>query len=702
MAITSTRSFAWTSTPVTFMASAWSAALLVSFSLPVAAALPHAGSATAFRSAAVLELHTWTPLLLAVGALLVVFSYTDAPTGFARALASALCILLLLRYLYWRIFFSLPLHQNWLQMLWARFFLGVEICSIASAILVYFFMSRKLDRRALADTRQCSPLNGAPVDVFIATYNEEQSILERTIVGAKAIQHSDLRIWVLDDGARPWIQQLAAELGVMYLSRVEGKHAKAGNVNNGLQHALSTGRPPQFLLLLDADFVPYRNILRRTLGLFEDPEVGVVQTPQHFFNRDPVQVNLLSSAVWPDEQRFFFNVLMPCKDAWGVAFCCGTSAVLRVAALQACGGMATETVTEDMLTTLRMEEYGFRTIYLNERLSMGLAPESLGEFISQRSRWCLGAIQQIFTRWSFFGPARIRFISRVAFFDSVLYWVSSAWFKLTLLAAPIVFWFTGTSVVRATPADLLYWLAPVVAANFLFVLNLSEKHVLPVLTDVTQFLTMFAVAGTVVTGLLHPFGRAFKVTSKGISSSRITVQWSILARFGGIAFLTILGMIINSFSFSPYHGHPGYSLTVFWSLANAFMLCLACIVCVEPPKRRVDERFSTTEPAAVVLQDGSELPCRLQDLSLGGACLIREDGWRKLVGPAALVLDYGRITVPFDVVRREGKRLALKFQPEPVLRRQLIVHLFTGTYHQDVESVSVPEVVRALARVVVS
>ncbi len=47
---------------------------------------------------------------------------------------------------------------------------------------------------------------------------------------------------------------------------------------------------------------------------------------------------------WPDEQRFFFEILMPAKDAWG-AFCCGTSAVFRVAALLATEGMATETVT---------------------------------------------------------------------------------------------------------------------------------------------------------------------------------------------------------------------------------------------------------------------------------------------------------------------------------------------------------------------
>lgn len=50
-------------------------------------------------------------------------------------------------------------------------------------------------------------------------------------------------------------------------------------------------------------------------------------------------------------------------------------------------------VTEDYLVTLKLSEIGMKTIYLNERLSLGLAPEGLKEYITQRSRWCLGLVQ---------------------------------------------------------------------------------------------------------------------------------------------------------------------------------------------------------------------------------------------------------------------------------------------------------------------
>src|SRR3954471_7571911 len=48
--------------------------------------------------------------------------------------------------------------------------------------------------------------------------------------------------------------------------------------------------------------------------LLHEPDVGLVQTPHHFFNKDPIQSNLLIGHVWPDEQRFFFDHVMPSKD----------------------------------------------------------------------------------------------------------------------------------------------------------------------------------------------------------------------------------------------------------------------------------------------------------------------------------------------------------------------------------------------------
>ena len=407
-----------------------------------------------------IDLDTWTPVALVAGLIATISLMVGSGSILGRFLLCAICVVTNIRYVLWRSIYTIPEPDTFLTTLWVDAFFAMELSSQLGALLISFFMSRTLNRSKEAESHQLSFSSKAPVDVFIATYNESQEILERTIIGAKAIQHPDLRVWLLDDGARPEMSQLASELEIEYAFRVKGKHAKAGNVNNGLRLALATDRPPEFVLLLDADFVPRPGILQRTLGFFEDPQIGIVQTPQHFFNHDPIQVNLGSTLTWPDEQRFFFNYLLACKDAWGAAFCCGTSAVFRVSALQTCGGMATETVTEDMLTTFRLQEYGYRTIFLNEHLSSGLAPEGLTEFVTQRSRWCLGAIQQVYTRWSFAGPARISLINRLSAFDGVLYWSSSFPFRLMVLMAPLVYWMTGTSVINARIDELVYYQWP--------------------------------------------------------------------------------------------------------------------------------------------------------------------------------------------------------------------------------------------------
>ncbi|MBW4038811.1 MAG: glycosyltransferase [Acidobacteria bacterium] len=673
------------------------------------------------------DMKTWAALLATAGLLILILETYGIQSPRIRAVAALICALVTLRYVYWRILFTVPFHQKIAQTVWCVTFLVIELCTILSTLLIYLFMSRTISRSTEADAHQYSPLRNAPTDIFIATYNESYEILERTIIGALAVEHNDHRVWVLDDGNRPWVRQLTESLGARYVARNKGKHAKAGNVNNGLKQALKVGRPPEFVLLLDADFIPHRTILQRVLGLFDDSAVGIVQTPQHFFNADPVQANLFCTSVWPDEQRFFFNVLLPCKDAWGAAFCCGTSAVFRVEALLAAGGMATETVTEDMLTSFKCSGFGYRTIYLNERLSLGLAPESIVDFMSQRSRWCLGAIQQLFTPWWFAGRARMSVMNRLAFFDTVLFWISGAPFKIMLISAPALYWFTGTATLHASLPDLVRWMAPMLIANLIFMRYYAGNRILPIMTDVTQLLTAFVISRTVVSGLMRPFGRPFKVTAKGLSSARVVVQWRLMAPYAFLAAATILGIATHIQTFSGAHGIQGYSLNIFWSIVNAATLTLAAMACIEVPHRRRTDRFATSERAVVkfAFEDATmvrvplpgtslsnadnarhDIPCQLQNISLGGAEIVCPDGWDVLMNSAHLSIyndaDQVWSSLPFTVVSRRANVLTLQFDSDASARHALIRKLFTGMYHQDIEEVSAFTVLSTLARNLVS
>jgi hypothetical protein len=91
--------------------------------------------------------------------------------------------------------------------------------------------------------------------------------------------------------------------------------------------------------------------------------------------------------VWPDEQRFFFDHVMPSKDAWGAAFCCGTSSVIRMPALEEIGGFPTDSVTEDFLLTLELDRRGVGRYGLGRpAMSSGAVPPQGGNAERWKSR----------------------------------------------------------------------------------------------------------------------------------------------------------------------------------------------------------------------------------------------------------------------------------------------------------------------------
>jgi cellulose synthase (UDP-forming) len=193
-----------------------------------------------------------------------------------------------------------------------------------------------------------------------------------------------------------------------------------------------------------------------------------------------------------------------------------------------------------------------------------------------------------------------------------------------------------------------------------------------------------------------------------------------MAPFAFLAAVTILGVALHAGSFGNLHGSVGYTTNVIWSLMNAAMLALAALVCIEPPRRRRDERFVTCEPVRLQLggfsddpeligkspSDIVELACELQDLSLGGARLVLPDVDHAIVGPATLLLyshaDETTLHLPIQVVTRNERLIRVQFLPEPWIRHALIRKLFTGEYHKDVERISVRDVFVAMLRVLTS
>ncbi|WP_127142774.1 glycosyltransferase family 2 protein [Pelagibacterium montanilacus] len=580
------------------------------------------------------EVIVWAPALLVVGIAYGIVPELERENALHRSLLALAAGLLSLRYLFWRLTDTLaPPGMNW-DALASWSFFAFEAVAMVSSLSAFALLSRHRSRSQDADLRhgwwgQTQPR----VAILIATYNEEWPVLERTIAGALALRWQNKRIYVLDDGRRSWLADACRRMGVTHLTRPDNAHGKAGNINHALAELRAGAEVPDFVAVLDADFVPHLGFISRSLSLFEDPAIGLVQTPQHFFNPDPIQHNLGISRSYPDEQRFFFDHLQPARDAWGIAVCCGTSSIVRWQALEQLGGFPTDSVTEDYLLSVRLQEKGFATAYLNEALSEGLAPEGLKEYITQRARWGMGLMQIV---RSVSGPLRdnsLRLVDRWSLLDSFFYWASIFPFKLACIIYPLLFWYFGVIVVDAQLDEIISHFAPYYLMTMVFMNFVSRGLFVPVVHDVGQLVGSVEITRGVYTGLLRPHGQKFKVTMKGGDRTRVIVQWPILRRFAVLFLLTFGGLLIGLLSDYTFNGQAGDGkvIILFWSIYNLAVLLLVMLVCVEQPRtasvlRRVPERVRLEIGDAmreVWLADINEEAMRLRGIELPAGSIVR-------------------------------------------------------------------------------
>lgn len=538
----------------------------------------------------------------------------DSRKGKDRVLFGTILILMLANYVYFRVTTTLPDFDWSAYALWPRIYLAFEAVVILYTLLSIVFFFRRTDHTGAADASEAmiSAMGKPPaVDIFICTYNEDVTILERTILAAKAIDYGNFTIWILDDGRRQWLRDYCAELGVRYLTRDDNKGAKGGNINNAIRWSKQITNAP-FILILDADFAPQRPILKRIIGQFVDPEIGLIQTPQFYYNADPVQHNLLASKAWVDDQRIFFDVMQPSKDGWGAAFCVGTSCVVRRDALELIGGMPEETVTEDIHLTYRLMQKGLRTRWLNERLSVGLSAESLSGYITQRCRWCLGTIQvALLGDGPFFGRG-YTLMQRLHYFHGLLFWFCRP-FMLLLMAAPILFYFLGLPAILMEPEAFFLYALPMVGAMWTFHAWVSGWRSLPLFTEVSQMVSAIPITIAICHAIAHPFGRPFKVTAKGEDRTRVDILYPIATTFALIIILTFTGML-NGPLLSNYSGLDSFSVA--WGMVVMVYAFVSMLVCIELPREPLDAiRFPLGRKTAMTC-NGQAFPCTVDTLSL--------------------------------------------------------------------------------------
>jgi predicted Zn-dependent protease/cellulose synthase/poly-beta-1,6-N-acetylglucosamine synthase-like glycosyltransferase len=363
-----------------------------------------------------------------------------------RQIVIALSLSVCLSYLAYRLLFTLNLTTAYAACV-SLFLLAGEAYGVF--VLVLFF----LQVWDSTEPSQQPVLEGRTVDVFVPTYNEDPQLLRATLEACQRLDYPH-RTYLCDDGgtearlknpalaeaaaARAGVlKAMCADLGATYVTRPKNEHAKAGNLNYAF--ARTDG---EFIVILDADHVPEPHFITRLIGYFRDEKLGFVQTPHAFYNFNNFQArhDHRNRRYW-EEGHLFYEVIQPGRNRWNCPIFAGSAAMFRRKALAEVGYIATETITEDMHTGMRVNARGWKSLAISERLVAGQAAPDITTFHSQRIRWGEGNLSIM----AYDNPLFMKGLTlpqRLCYLGSMVHWAGGL-FKLTIYLTPILMMFTG-------------------------------------------------------------------------------------------------------------------------------------------------------------------------------------------------------------------------------------------------------------------
>ena len=251
---------------------------------------------------------------------------------------------------------------------------------------------RRARHRAAPDTHLRGQL--PRVTVQLPIYNERY-VVARLLEAVSSLDYprDRLQIQVLDDStdetshlvARLVRERERRGLDIQHIRRGRRDGYKAGALAHGLERASG-----ELILILDADFVPPSDLLRRLLPAFEDPRVGMAQARWGHLNRDASWLTRAQALILDAH----FQIEHGARAAAGLFFNFnGTAGMWRKSCLLEAGGWQSDTLTEDLDLSYRAQLRGWRFVYLPDVVVPGELPESVRALKGQQARWARGAMQ---------------------------------------------------------------------------------------------------------------------------------------------------------------------------------------------------------------------------------------------------------------------------------------------------------------------
>jgi cellulose synthase/poly-beta-1,6-N-acetylglucosamine synthase-like glycosyltransferase len=233
------------------------------------------------------------------------------------------------------------------------------------------------------------------VTVQLPMYNERY-VVKRLLEAVAALDYprDRLTVQVLDDSVDETTVLVAAQvealrrmgLNIQHIHRKDRTGYKAGALANGLSLTDS-----ELIVILDADFVPSPDFLRKTVPyLVADLELGMIQTRWGHLN--PFDNLLTRGQTLALDGHFVVEQTARNRAGWLMNFN-GSGGVWRAQCIREAGGWRDTTLTEDLDLSYRAQLKGWRFLYLPQVVVPGELPPHMAAYKQQQARWAKGSTQ---------------------------------------------------------------------------------------------------------------------------------------------------------------------------------------------------------------------------------------------------------------------------------------------------------------------
>jgi cellulose synthase/poly-beta-1,6-N-acetylglucosamine synthase-like glycosyltransferase len=278
----------------------------------------------------------------------------------------------------------------------AAFFVWMSNINYASDVLCRARRGRPLPK---ADPRY-QPF----VSLHVPAYNEPPELLIATIKALERIDYPNYEVVIIDNNTTdpavwgPVAEYCRGRQRLRFIHVAPWPGYKAGACNLVLRKY--TDPRAEIIGLVDADDIVAPHYLRETAPYFSDPSLGFVQTFEG--NRD-FQGSRYYQACVDSFQAFYLSVMSSRNERNTVPFV-GTMGLFRRSALEAAGGWNEWCICEDTEASLRVTRDGWSGLYIPRCFGRGVVPPSFRGMLSQRHRWCFGAMQILRLHWKALMP----------------------------------------------------------------------------------------------------------------------------------------------------------------------------------------------------------------------------------------------------------------------------------------------------------